>query len=151
MSDRRRTAAVQHLPARVLQVTAPRAQIVDVVGRELSARGYRLAQSDASHGDEHLTFHWSSPTREVIDDVLGISVLRSKLRGGPHGFGRVTVILSGAAPATVVTIALRQGVFHAATVREVIERILADFAAARTLTEAGTPISTVDLPPEMTG
>ena len=148
MSDRRRTAAVQHLPARVLQVTSPRAQIVDVVGRELSARGYRLAQSDASHGDEHLTFHWSSPAREVIDDVLGISVLRSTFHGGPHGFGRVTVILSGAAPATVVTIALRRGVFHAPTVREVVERIVADFAAAGTLTEAGTPISTLDLPPE---
>jgi hypothetical protein len=75
-------------------------------------------------------------------------VLRSKLRGGPHGFGRVTVILSGAAPATVVTIALRRGVFHAPTVREVVERIVADFAAAGTLTEAGTPISTLDLPPE---
>ena len=71
---------------------------MDVGGRELSARGYRLAQSDTSHGDEHLTFHWSSPTREAIDDVLGIGVLRSKLRGGPHGFGRVTVNLSGAAP-----------------------------------------------------
>ena len=148
MSDRRRTAAVEHLPARVLQVTSPRAQIVDLGGRELSARGYRLAQSDASHGDERLTFHWSSPTREVIDDVLGISVLRSKLRGGPHGFGRVTVHLSGAAPATVVTIALRHGVFHAPAVREVVERVVAEFAAAGTLTEAGTPISTVDLPPE---
>ena len=121
---------------------------MDVVERELSARGYRLAQSDARHGDEQLTFHWSSPTREVIDDVLGISVLRSTFRGGPHGFGRVTVILSGAAPATVVTIALRQGVFHAPTVREVVERIVADFAAAGTLTEAGPPISTLDLPPD---
>ena len=47
-----------------------------------------------------------------------------------------------------MTIALRQGVFHATTVREVVQRIVADFAATGTLIEAGTPISTLDLPPE---
>jgi len=149
MSARREANAVRYLPAQVLRVTCTRRQARAVVDHEFAARGYRLAGSAVTGaGDDRLTFHWSSPVREAVDDVLGIGVLRSKLRGGPHGFGRVTVDVSGDAPATVVTVALRHGVFHAPTVREILERIIGVFAAAGTLADPGTPISALDVPPE---
>lgn len=144
----RRQDAVRQRPARILRVTCDRATARGVVANELHRRGYRAAESGPTpSGGERIRFHWGSPVREAIDDLLGIAVLRSKLRGGPHGFGVVTVELAGVAPSTVVTVALRKGVFHAATVREVIDAAVAAFAAAGTLVDPGTAISSLDLPP----
>ncbi|MFI2752255.1 hypothetical protein ACGIF2_02345 [Cellulomonas sp. P22] len=144
----RRQDAAQQSPARAIRVTCDRATARGVVANELQRRGYREADScPTASGGELVRFHWSSPLREAVDDVLAISVLRSKLIGGPHGFGVVTVDLDGVAPSTVVTVALRKGVYHATTVREVIDSAIAAFAEAGTLADPGVAISSLDLPP----
>lgn len=144
----RRQGAVQQSPARAIRVTCDRATARGVVANALLRRGYREADScPTASGGELIRFHWGSQLREAVDDVLAISVLRSKLIGGPHGFGVVTVELDGVVPSTVVTVTLRKGVYHAATVRDVIDSAIVAFSEAGTLADPGAAISALDLPP----
>ena len=142
-----RADAVEHYPARSMDVSMEPAAVHQIVGVAMARHRYRLC-SDVSTGVG--IYRTGSAAKEILNLVVPFEVFPFTA-GRPHGSGEIAAWTEPAPGGVRLALSLREGFPHAVVVRAIAAELIEEFRANGVLIQASEPFTGLDLPPDSPG